>query len=78
VRLGWVFKSRATLAAIEGRVHPHMFFRHICATHLLNAWRGNRGHQRLCWSQELEHGGAYTSVNMVYFNGQHAAAFPRS
>ena len=72
-----VFKARAALAGIEGRVHPHMF-RHSCATHLLEAGAGIADIGALLGHKNLNTTARYTHVNMAYLKGQHTAAFPRS
>ncbi len=71
-----VFKARAALAGIEGRVHPHMF-RHSCATHLLERGAGIADIGALLGHKNLNTTARYTHVNMAYLRGQHAAAFPR-
>lgn len=72
-----MFKARAELAGIEGRVYPHMF-RHSCATHLLERGAGLADISALLGHKNLNTTSRYTHVNMAYLRGQHAAAFPRS
>jgi len=69
--------ARAALAAIEGRVHPHMF-RHSCATHLLERGVGIADIGALLDHKNLNTTARYTHAYITYLREQHMAAFSRS